>query len=145
MMDNYLVVNKEVLPEIFIKVIQAKEMMEKGECSQVSEAVKKVGISRSAYYKYKDHVHSVNRSNMERRAVISFTLSHRQGTLSEVLHVLTSSRCNIITINQNIPIRNQARVTISIDVSEMGFPIEELVQGIAKVDGVSKSNLVSIE
>lgn len=145
MLNNYLIVNKEVLPEIFLKVIEVKEMMEEGSCSQVSEAVKKVGISRSAYYKYKDHVHTINKSNMERKAVISFSLSHKKGVLSEVLHELNSWKCNIITINQNIPIRNQAKVTISIDVSEMTILIEQLVTEISKVNGVSKCSLIAIE
>ncbi len=145
MLNNYLVVNKEVLPDIFVKVIEVNEMMEKGTCSQVSDAVKKVGISRSAYYKYKDHVHSVSKSNLERKAIVAFSLSHKKGTLSEVLYILTQMKCNIITINQNIPIRNQAKVTISIDVSEMELEVERLISEISTISGVSKCSLIAIE
>lgn len=145
MLKDYLVVNKDVLPEIFPKVIEVKELMEKGDNIQVSEVVKQVGISRSAYYKYKDHVHSINKSSFGRKAVISFSLSHQKGILSEVLRELISYRCNIITINQNIPIHNQAKVMISLDVSEMNHSIEELVKGISKINGVSKSCLIAIE
>lgn len=145
MLNDYLIVNKEVLPEIFPKVIEVKELMENGSCLQVSEAVKQVGISRSAYYKYKDHVHSINKSDFGRKAVISFSLSHQKGILSEVLNVLMSCKCNVITINQNIPIRNQAKVMISLDVSELEITIEQLITEISKISGVSKCSLIAVE
>lgn len=145
MLNNYLVVNKEVLPEIFSKVVEVKELMEKGSYTQVSEAVKQIGISRSAYYKYKDHVYSVSKSDFGRKAVISFSLSHQKGILSEVLQEVMSSKCNIVTINQNIPIHNQAKVMISLDVSEMNISIEQLIVKIGKVNGVSKCALIAVE
>ncbi len=145
MLDNYLVVDKSVLPDIFEKVIQVKEMMEQGKYTQVSEAVKEVGISRSAYYKYKNHVFVVSKSNLERKAVISFVLSHEKGILAEVLHVLMEQRCNVLTINQNIPIHNKASVNISIDVSEMLLSMDALLESIGDVKGVSKTLLVSVE
>lgn len=145
MLENYLIVNKEVLPEVFEKVIQVKKMMEQGEELQVSDAVKKVGLSRSTYYKYKDHVYATSDNVKERKAVLSFMLSHQKGLLSEVLNVITSCRCNVITINQNIPIHGKANVTISVDVSEMDVSVEILMNRIAALKGVNRSVLLSLE
>lgn len=145
MLDDYLIVNKEILPDVFEKVIQVKQMMEQGEEVQVSEAVKKVGLSRSTYYKYKDHVFAASQNLKERKAVISFMLSHEKGLLSEVLNIITSVMGNIITINQNIPIHSKASVTISIDVSEITVPIDELINRISTVRGINRVNLISLE
>lgn len=145
MLDDYLIVNKEILPDVFEKVIQVKQMMEQGEEVQVSEAVKKVGLSRSTYYKYKDHVFAASQNLKERKAVISFMLSHEKGLLSEVLNIITSVMGNIITINQNIPIHSKASVTISIDVSELSVPIDELINRISTVRGINRVNLISLE
>lgn len=145
MLDDYLIVNKEILPDVFEKVIQVKQMMEQGDEVQVSEAVKKVGLSRSTYYKYKDHVFAASQNLKERKAVISFMLSHEKGLLSEVLNIITSVMGNIITINQNIPIHSKASVTISIDVSEITVPIDELINRISTVRGINRVNLISLE
>lgn len=145
MLHEYLIVNKDVLPEVFEKVVEVKRMMEQGETLQVSEAVKKVGLSRSAYYKYKDHVFEASQNIKERKAVLAFMLSHEKGLLSEVLHVISDSHCNIITINQNIPIRGKASVTISFDISDLSGNIEDLVQKISSLHGVNRVSLISLE
>lgn len=145
MLDNYLIVNKEVLPDVFEKVIQVKQMMERGEELQISDAVKKVGLSRSTYYKYKDHVYATSDDMKERKAVLSFMLSHQKGLLSEVLNIITSCHCNIITINQNIPIHEKANVTISIDVSELDIPVEGLIGKISALKGVNRVVLLALE
>lgn len=145
MLKDYLIVNKEVLPEVFEKVILVKRMMEQGEEIQISEAVKKVGLSRSAYYKYKDHVFEASENVKERKAVLAFMLSHEKGLLSEVLHELSRFHCNILTINQNIPIHGKASVTISIDISDMEEAIEALINTIASLKGVNRVNLISLE
>lgn len=145
MLDKFLIVNKEILPEVFSKVMEVKKMMESGEYQQVSEAVKQVGLSRSAYYKYKDFVFEAATNTRERKAVISFMLSHQKGVLSEVLNIITSLHCNILTINQNIPIHNKASVSVSIDISEMSSDLDDLLTRIAENNGVSKVHLTSLE
>lgn len=145
MLNDYLIVNKEVLPDVFEKVVQVKKMMEQGDEIQVSDAVKKVGLSRSTYYKYKDHVFSTSDNIKERKAVVSFMLSHQKGLLSEVLFLITSLHCNIITINQNIPIHEKANVTMSIDISEMEMSPTDFVNKLAELKGVSKVVLLALE
>lgn len=145
MLDNYLIVDKKVLPEVFEKVLEVKQMMEEGKYMQVSEAVKAVGISRSAYYKYKDHIFKASAQSRERRAVFSFLLSHQKGLLSEVLNRFSFFRCSVLTLSQSIPVHNIASVSLSIDISEMNVSVEKLMHEIEKMDGVSKLVLQSLE
>ena len=146
MLENFLIVNREVLPEVFDKVIMVKQMMDSGEYTQVSDAVKQVGISRSAYYKYKDHVFIPSATTLlERKALISFVLSDERGILSEVLNTISNYGCNIMTINQNIPMQRKASVILSMGVKEMKGEIHPLLKQLSNIQGVSKVNLMSIE
>ncbi|MDR1834863.1 MAG: ACT domain-containing protein [Fusobacteriaceae bacterium] len=145
MLDNYLIVDKSVLPDVFQKVVEVNRLLEEKEFLKVSEATKKVGISRSSYYKYKDYVFLPTSNMLQKKAVISFILHHKKGVLSNVLRLVLSSNCNIITINQNIPIHTKAVVTMSMDVSEMNISIEGFIRRVSEIDGVSRVNLVSVE
>lgn len=144
-MKKYYIVDSSILPEVFEKVIQAREMIQSGEVRQISDAVKKVGISRGTYYKYKDFVFKPNQDISSRKAVISLMLHHKKGILSEVLNAISKVDANIITINQNIPIHDIASVVISFDMSEMSIGIDDLMIRLHKMQGVSNLQLVSIE
>lgn len=145
MLENYLIVDEQVLPEVFSKVIQVKQLLNTGKHTQISEAVKEVGISRSAYYKYKDHVFSSESVSLVRKALISFVLTDVKGLLSTVLNVISDFGGSILTINQNIPIQQKANVVVSLDMQDLRIPIQELLDSIAKIPGVSKVSLLSIE
>ena len=127
MKGKYLIVDKAILPDYFEKVIEARTLLRDGKFQNVSEAVKEVGISRSTYYKYKDFVFSPSDSNIGRKALISIMLEDKKGALSEILNFLYSVECNIITINQNIPINEVASIIISMDISDTKTPIEEIL------------------
>ncbi|MCK8634089.1 ACT domain-containing protein [Apilactobacillus kunkeei] len=144
-MSKYYIVDDSLLPEAFGKVIEARKMIDNGEVKNVSEAVKKVGISRASYYKYKDYVYEVQQSSWQRKAVISFLLSHKSGILSKVLNSISNRDANILTINQNIPINDSASVVISLDLSQMDGTIDELIADISAIDGTNKVNLVAVE
>lgn len=143
--SKYYIVDDSLLPEAFGKVIEARKMIDNGEVKNVSEAVKKVGISRASYYKYKDYVYEVQQSSWQRKAVISFLLSHKSGILSKVLNSISNRDANILTINQNIPINDSASVVISLDLSQMDGTIDELIADISAIDGTNKVNLVAVE
>ena len=145
MSEKYLIVSKEILPDVYDKVIEARNYINDGSAKGVSEAVKMVGISRSTYYKYKDYVFSPSDSALGRKAVIALMLKHKKGVLSEVLNLLSSEKVNILTINQSIPINGKASVNISLDVSEMIISIEDLILKLKEADGVSSAKLLSIE
>ncbi|ALJ32110.1 ACT domain-containing protein [Apilactobacillus kunkeei] len=144
-MSKYYIVDDSLLPEAFGKVIEARKMIDNGEVKNVSEAVKKVGISRASYYKYKDYVYEAQQSSWQRKAVISFLLSHKSGILSKVLNSISNRDANILTINQNIPINDSASVVISLDLSQMDGTIDELIADISAIDGTNKVNLVAVE
>ena len=100
MRSKYLLVDREMLPECYLKVMDAKELILNGKAKDVSEASKMVGIARSTYYKYKDYVFAPNTDTECRKAVISFSLYHKSGLLSEVLNVISTTGANILTITR---------------------------------------------
>lgn len=145
MADKYLVVNKKILPEYYDKVIEARNMIESGQCKNVSEAVKRVGISRSTYYKFKDYLYLPTENSVGKKAVISCMLMHRRGVLSDVLNVLSVYHANILTINQSIPINGQAAVTLSLDISDVPITIDELTAKLHEIKGVTHAKLVAFD
>ena len=142
---EFLIVSKEILPDYYDKVIEARNLLNEGKVKGVSEAVKMVGISRSTYYKYKDFVFTPSENSMGRKALISVMLAHKKGALSEVLNYISSVNGNILTINQNIPINNVASVIISMDISETTITIEEIIVALKKFDFVTSAKLVAME
>ena len=145
MKSKYLLVDKEILPECYLKVMEAKELLLGGKAKDVTEATKITGIARSTYYKYKDYVFSPNADTECRKAVISFSLYHKSGLLSEVLNSLSEIGVNILTITQNLPVNQRANVVISMDVSQVVGDISALLDKIGAIDGVSSTKLLAIE
>ena len=144
-MQKYYIVDSTILPDVLDKVIEARTLLQNGEVKQVSEAVKKVGISRGTYYKYKDYVFLPAQGMSARKAVISLMLHHDKGILSEVLNTMSKVNANIITINQNIPIHDWASVVISFDLCEMSVSIDELIAKLNTCRGVSNLHLIAVE
>ena len=135
---EYYLVAAEALPEIFIRVAEAKRMMQTGEAETVGEAARLAGISRSAFYKYKDAVQPFN--DMKSEHIITFytLLKDVSGTLSRVLNVFASSGANILTINQSIPTNGCAAVTISAETSGMEKSLEQLIGDVSGLENVIK-------
>ena len=140
---KYYIVAAEALPEIFIKVAEAKRMMQTGEAGTVGAATRAVGISRSAFYKYKDAVQPFN--NMKAGRIITFytMLKDSPGVLSNVLSIFAGSGANILTINQSIPTNGCAAVTVSAETSDMEQTLEELMALVTSVDGVVKFDILA--
>lgn len=140
---KYYIVAADALPEIFVKVAEAKRMMQTGEVDTVGAATKAVGISRSAFYKYKDSVQPFN--DMKAEHIITFygMLKDVAGVLSRVLSVFAISGANILTINQSIPTNGCAAVTISAETSEMAKSLEQFLADISELDGVVKFEILA--
>ena len=140
---RFYIVAAEALPEIFIKVAEAKRMMQTGEADTVGAATRAVGISRSAFYKYKDAVQPFN--NMKAGRIITFytMLKDNPGVLSNVLAIFAGSGANILTINQSIPTNGCAAVTVSAETSDMEITLEELMGQAAGLDGVIKFEILA--
>ena len=140
---KYYIVEAEALPEVIRKVAQAKQLLEMGETSTVNAAAQAVGISRSAFYKYKDSVQPFN--DMKSEHIITFyaMLKDTAGVLSRMLSVFASSGANILTINQSIPTNGCAAVTISAETSELKESLEQLLADVSGLDGVVKFEILA--
>ena len=140
---KFYIVAASALPEIFIKVAEAKRMMQTGEADTVGEATKLVGISRSAFYKYKDAVQPFNDMKTGHIITIYAMLKDNPGVLSNVLSIFAGSGANILTINQSIPTNGCAAVTISAETSDMEMTLEELIGLASGLEGVIRFEILA--
>ena len=140
---KFYIVAADALPEVFVKVAEAKRMLITGEAETVGEAARMVGISRSAFYKYKDSVQPF--SSMKVGQIVTFytMLKDNPGVLSDVLSIFAESGANILTINQSIPTNGCAAVTISAETSEMAESLEQLLADVSALDGVVKLEILA--
>lgn len=139
---NYLLVDAKVLPEVFIKVIQAKMLLAKGKAKNSSQAALMAGVSRSAYYKYKDAVHLYDERMGDNLVTFGLTLEDRPGVLSNVLGALYQAGANIITVNQNIPVDGVAIVSVSAKVGPESLGREEILQTLNALDGIVEAKAI---
>ena len=140
---KYFIVSADALPEVFVKVAEAKRMLQVGEASTVGQAAAMVGISRSAFYKYKDAVQPFQ--NMKAGHIITLyaLLRDNPGVLSNYLSIFAASGANILTINQTIPTNGCAGVTISAETSDMKKGLDEMMAGISAAFGVLKFEVLA--
>ena len=141
---DFFIVSKSVLPDCFEKVIEARELLRSGKTKDVSEAARMAGISRSTYYKYKDHVFLPKEGEHGRRLVVSMLLSHKRGTLGRVLSELGELGVNIVTINQNPPIGERASVVISMDIASIESDTQTLLARLKAMDGVDDPAIIDM-
>ena len=139
---KYYIVEAAALPEIFQKVAEAKRMLETGETDKV-DAARAVGISRSAFYKYRDAIAPFQNLMAGRIITFQIMLKDKAGILSEILTIFANCGANILTINQSIPTGGRAMVTISAETSNLSCNIEALTQQIAERKGVVKADCVA--
>ena len=142
---NYYIVDKTVLPEIFLKVMEVKNLLESKKEKTVQNAVNKVGISRSAFYKYRDAVHPLYENSRGKTVTVSMNLDHTPGLLSSVLNSVAGEGANILTINQTIPINGIANVTLCIETNEMQGEFSRLVNRIEGLQGVQSLKIIARE
>lgn len=145
MLKGYLIVEKSALPDYFLKVVETRQLLESGECAQVSEAVKQTGISRSTYYKYKDRILEPSELTIGRKAVFSMLLGHEAGALSRVLATISGYGASVLTITQSLPINGKASVTVSLDLENMEESIDTLTGALAKSRGAEAVRLIAVE
>jgi chorismate mutase len=135
---KFFLVREDVLPEAMKKTLEAKEMIERGKADSVWEAVNRVDLSRSAFYKYRDTVFPFHTIVKEKLITLFFLLEDRSGTLSKLLEVVATSGCNVLTIHQTIPIQGRANVTLSLNVAQMGIELDELLTMLKRMEFVEK-------
>lgn len=140
---KYYIVAAEALPEIFVKVAEAKRMMQTGEVETVGEATRKVGISRSAFYKYKDAVRPFQDMLHGRIVTFQIMLKDQPGILSQVLNLFADSGANILTINQGLPVNGCAVVTVNAETSGLQGTLQELLARMDKAEGVLRGEILA--
>ena len=140
---KYYSVEASALPEVFLKVAEAKRLLSTGEATTVNEATRMTDISRSAFYKYRDAV--LPFQNMMTGRIITFQLllHDEPGLLSEILGVFAEARANIMTINSIVPTNGTAVVTISAETIDLTISLEELMNRLAVFRGVVKAEVLA--
>ena len=139
------IVDSVILPKVYEKVIAAKLLLRTGDAATIQEACKQVGISRSAFYKYKDSVFDYTTQERGRIVTLFMMLKHTPGVLSDIINKIASVKGNIITINQNIPVMDSASLTASIDTKTMDINPEELTELLLACKGCKKVEIIGME
>ncbi len=134
----FFLVREEILPEAIKKTIKVKDMLKRGEARTINEAVEKMELSRSAYYKYKDYVFPFYEASKEKIITLALLLEHKQGVLSKVLNTIAYDRGSVLTINQGIPLQGVANATISIETAELVIDLEALLDKVRMIEGVKR-------
>ena len=116
--SKYFVVKQKAVPEVLLKVVEAKKLLETVRAITVQEAADRVGISRSSFYKYKDDIFPFYDNTKGKTITLVVQMDDRQGLLSDLLHVVAVYRANILTIHQSIPVNGVATLTLSVEVRE---------------------------
>ena len=140
---KYYIVEASALPDVFLKAAEAKRLLDTGEADTVGEATKRTGISRSAFYKYRDVMTPFQNLMAGRIITFQLTLKDRTGVLSGILSIFAYNGANILTINQNIPVGGSAIVTISAETGELHCSVEDLLKRMGNMDGVLKAEIVA--
>lgn len=142
-MPEYYIVEARALPEVFLKVARAKWLLETGEVSTVNEATRATGLSRSAFYKYRDSIAPFQNMMAGRILTFQLLLKDVTGLLSSILSVFAQCGANILTINQTIPSNGCASVTVSAETMTMPQSAEELLHRLSEMDGVVKAEILA--
>lgn len=147
MADNtkYYVLKEKAVPEVLLKVVEAKRLLETGKAMSVQEATDKVEISRSSFYKYKDDIFPFHDNAKGRTITMVIQLDDEPGLLSTVLNIVAEFHANILTIHQSIPVNGVASLTLSIDVLKETGDLSQMVDRVEAQDGIHYLKILSRE
>ena len=143
--SHLIVIDSRVIPEVFVKVLEVKKVIANKEEKSLAAACKKSGISRSAYYKYKDYVFQYDEKFTQKLITIYAVLKDRPGVLANVLSVIHSSDFNVMTLNQSIPIDGVATITITLKLNSDKCNEDDVKSLIISVDGVVDAKILNRE
>ncbi len=140
---KYYIIEAAALPDVFLKVAEAKRLLDTGEVDTVNEATRRTGISRSAFYKYRDSILPFHNMMIGRIITFHLTLHDEPGVLSSILACFAKWNANILTINQTIPTSSCALVTISAETAEMQTSLEDFLADLSATKGVLKADVLA--
>ncbi len=142
---RWILVNPDALPDVFVRTLEAKSFLQSGQAASAAEAARMAGISRAAFYKYRDAVFPYDEEKSGHIVTVHMILQDRTGVLSTLLAAFADAGANILTVNQNIPAGNTASVSISARVDHLLMPMEAFIQSLRQVPGVKQIARVSGE
>lgn len=143
--DNYYVVKKKALPEVLLKVVEAKRLLESQKVMTVQEATDKVELSRSSFYKYKDDIFPFHDNTKGKTITFVIQVDDEPGLLSQVLGIIAQYKANILTIHQTIPINGIASLTLSVDILSNTGDSSEMIGDIEALAGIHYVKILSRE
>ncbi len=136
-----VIADLSVLPPVYHKILKVKELLESGVAETVNEAADMADVSRSAYYKYKDYVFPFNQ--MQGILTLLIAVIDIKGVLSDMLAFMSDVGCNILTINQNVPVNGVANITVTVQTEQLKVSTDRLITGLQTVRGVRKVNILA--
>lgn len=142
---NYFVLKKKAVPEVLLKVVEAKRLLDSGRAESVQEATELVGISRSSFYKYKDDIFPFHDNVKGKTITMVIQMDDEPGLLSVVLKVIADYHANILTIHQSIPINGVASLTLSVEVLQSTGDISQMVETIEQQTGIHYLKILARE
>ena len=142
---KYFVLKKKAVPEVLLKVVEAKRLLDSGKAASVQEAAENVGISRSSFYKYKDDIFPFHDNENRKKISMGIQLDDEPGLLSVVLRIVADYHANILTIHQSIPVNGIASLTLSVDVLNETGDISQMVNTIEEQQGIHYLKILARE
>ena len=143
--SSYFVLKEKAVPEVLLKVVEAKRLIDSGKVVSVQEAAEQVGISRSSFYKYKDDIFPFHENQKGKTVTLVIQLDDEPGLLSEVLKSIAEHHANILTIHQSVPVNGIASLTLSIDVFSDSVDLKDMVSQIEQVSGIQYVKIIARE
>ena len=141
----YYVLKEKAVPEVLLKVVQAKDLLDSGRCDSIQEATASVGISRSSFYKYKDDILKFHESNRGKTITMMISLEDAPGLLSAVIRIVAEYHANILTLHQSIPVNNMASITLSVEVLPETLDLSDMINTIEKTRGIGYVKILARE
>ena len=142
---KYFVVRERAVPEVLLKVVQAKRLLDSGRAQTVQDAAEQTGISRSSFYKYKDDIFPFYAGKKGRSITFVIEVDDQPGVMASILNIFALYKANILTIHQSIPVNGVATLTLSVEVKDNTGNISKMVEEIEEQDGIHYVKIVSRE
>lgn len=142
---KYFVVKQKAVPEVLLKVVETKKLLDSGQAATIQDATERAGISRSSFYKYKDDIFPFYDNTKGKTVTFVMQMDDEQGLLSDLLHIVAVYKANILTIHQSIPVNGVATLTLSVEVRADTGNIVQMVEEIEGLKGVHYVKILSRE
>ena len=143
--SEYFLVKKNAVPEVLLKVVEAKRLLDLEKVSSIQEATEAVGISRSSFYKYKDDIFPFHEDTQGRTITLTFQMDDEPGKLSEVLGIVAGVGANILTIHQSIPINGVATLSLSMQILQNTKDVSQMITDMENTQGVHHVKIIAKE